>query len=618
MFCTNCGKQLADEARFCTSCGTAVGEAKKELAARAAPADEVSAAGVPASAGDSFASAAEGAAGVTGVSSDDSASAVAAVASAAGSDAKAAKPVNFKAAMDSTKARGKRRMPTIVLVALALALTSAVAFAAHYVYTGYIAPALEKSGINAPFYHGPADEAEEGASIYQLYNDKIQEYIQAYGEPASELPDESGWAVGNEWYLTGLCFADMVDFGDGVERLVCAYNNKSVTTEDRYLLLEQAHTVEVWQPGADGGIEMAYSSSAANIGNGGYSGLMFFESDGNVYLVGTHYGDPGDLPETEAFEAVADELLSGASIETTLYWGPSGESFEVKKSYAYAFTDDMDYLYAEDGVIVDEMSSSEWWANGKVSDHYLVGYGDSTALVITNETIAELAELASAQPASESEEASAQPVDLKAVNAAYDGVVEEYRQALGKLTLSSDLAELEEQHPHVNSYFLGFLSELMFWGTESDYMNNLFAATRDLDGNGTPELLVYYDTGHNKSIVQVSTYENGQVVEILANRSGGGSLSEGIEITTDGKVFCTAAAGVYGSMTLYSLSGGTLVEVESLAWSPSQQSGSETILLYEYTKDDTTTEKTDAQSNYYYSDFREGFTFVEDLGGERV
>ena len=99
MYCTKCGHFMAaEEARFCTSCGAALN-------------------------GGTAAGASVGMSQTPPVGESS------------------ATPVNFKAAMDSTKARGKRRMPIIVLVALALALTSAIAFAAHYVYSEYIAPA---------------------------------------------------------------------------------------------------------------------------------------------------------------------------------------------------------------------------------------------------------------------------------------------------------------------------------------------------------------------------------------------------------------------------------------------------------------------------------------------
>lgn len=579
MFCTNCGKQLADEARFCTSCGTAVGEVKKELVARAAsagaPDGAVASVGGPASAGDSAASAVVGA---TGVSSDDSASAVAAVASAAGSDAKAAKPVNFKAAMDSTKARGKRRMPTIVLVALALALTSAVAFAAHYVYTGYIAPALEESGINAPFYHGPVDEAEERASIYQLYNQKVQEYIHQYGEPGVEWPSGYGWAVGHEWYLTGLCFVDLVDFGDGVERLVCAYYDKEKdTTGDRYLMM-QAYILEVWQPDSSGGIEKVHSGTASSIGNGGYFGMELIEAEGETYLHSYQWAEPGELPGTEVFESMVGEAISDSTLEVSSYWGLAGDSFELRKTYASAMTDDFDFIYAEDGEIVEETTIAEWWDKSDYTTYYFLGYepeAKDLVIEVSNETIAELAELASAQPALESEEESAQPVDLKAVNAAYD----EWLAANGPA------GKME--------------------------------ARIDMDDNGVPELLIYL----GQHVSEIYTYENGEVVEVTNAESPDQTYRMSMEVTEDHFLFyrISANGGAVGSCVAYKVNGSSLEVQEKLSWEPVDWSSWTTSgLRFTHTTPEGTTEVVKPVDEYYFQQFEDKFTFIEDLGGQLI
>ena len=559
MFCTNCGKQLADEARFCTSCGTAVGEGKKERLTPTASAGAAASAGE--AAGDSAVSTAAGATGATGADATF----------AAAPDVKPAKPANFKAAMDSTRARGKRRMPMIVLVALALALTSAVAFAAHYVYTGYIAPALEESGINAPFYHGPVDEAEE---LNRLYYEKIQEYIQKYGEPTQvDYPDYGGW------YLEGLCYADLMDFGDGVERLVCAYYDKA--KEDSYGhkgFSDAPYTVEVWQPDGDGGIELAYSENADPIGNGGMSGLILCVREDASYMVNL-WDDPGAESMTECF----DYLGADAWIEATTYWGPSDGLFELKKSHGWADPGEGAALLSEDGVIVDENSSDEWWGdhveiNFSCFTNYssdMHGVASNDALTTTNETIAELAELASAQPASESEEASAQSVDLKAVNAAYD----EWLAANGPA------GKME--------------------------------ARIDMDDNGVPELLIYL----GQHVSEIYTYENGEVVEVTNAESPDQTYRMSMEVTEDHFLFyrISANGGAVGSCVAYKVNGSSLEVQEKLSWEPVDWSSWTTSgLRFTHTTPEGTTEVVKPVDEYYFQQFEDKFTFIEDLGGQLI
>ena len=172
-FCANCGKQLAEEARFCTSCGTAVG---------------------------ADASAEQGASVGQGFSQPTFAVAAQGAASSALA-ADAAKPASFKAAMDSTKARGKRRMPVIVLVALALALTSAIALAAHYIYSEYVAPAMNQSVSNA----SDQPESPELAAANAAYAAVIEEYRLALNE-LEENGDEQG--MGARYPHVSMTFLD--------------------------------------------------------------------------------------------------------------------------------------------------------------------------------------------------------------------------------------------------------------------------------------------------------------------------------------------------------------------------------------------------------------------------
>ena len=56
------------------------------------------------------------------------------------SDWASAQPVTFSAAMDDTRKSSKRRMPLVIMLALAMALVAGTAFAAYQIYVNVIAP----------------------------------------------------------------------------------------------------------------------------------------------------------------------------------------------------------------------------------------------------------------------------------------------------------------------------------------------------------------------------------------------------------------------------------------------------------------------------------------------
>lgn len=123
MYCHTCGNELDAEARFCTNCGTPVKPAEDASAAKgsalarqtapeAAPAPTASAAGTEA--------------------------APAPTAGAAANPAPApaaAEQTNFKSAVGKSSKKSRSKLSLIMLVVLAVLLVSAIAFAAHYLFT---------------------------------------------------------------------------------------------------------------------------------------------------------------------------------------------------------------------------------------------------------------------------------------------------------------------------------------------------------------------------------------------------------------------------------------------------------------------------------------------------
>ena len=75
-----------------------------------------------------------------------------------------------------------------------------------------------------------------------LLADKLTELIRTYGGPGYEATqaDDTSWTA----VAKGVCFADLVDFGDGAERLIVAYRRTPISYERPS---PEDYVVEVWR-----------------------------------------------------------------------------------------------------------------------------------------------------------------------------------------------------------------------------------------------------------------------------------------------------------------------------------------------------------------------------------
>ena len=144
MFCTQCGTKIQDDARFCPSCGASISDQNPP---NSKPVGEAAQPDSPTS------NDAEPAAAMT------------------------EKTTSLKSAVADTQRRSQRRMPLVALIALALALTSALAFAAYYIYTSMQQQApepvqvetqqLDEQQIDQPAEEETPDEASRAVEAYQ-------------------------------------------------------------------------------------------------------------------------------------------------------------------------------------------------------------------------------------------------------------------------------------------------------------------------------------------------------------------------------------------------------------------------------------------------------------------
>ena len=122
MYCTKCGAKLPRDARFCMNCGKPVVAIAPEKAAASTASSEkaVAPAVVPAKVAEP-----------TGASSSSQ------------SNPSPEQSETLRGAVNATKHRSRRRVPMVVLVALAMALVAGTAYAAYRVYTDVWLPAQQ-------------------------------------------------------------------------------------------------------------------------------------------------------------------------------------------------------------------------------------------------------------------------------------------------------------------------------------------------------------------------------------------------------------------------------------------------------------------------------------------
>ena len=122
MYCTKCGAKLPRDARFCMNCGKPVAAIASEKAAASTASSGKAAvpAAVPAKAAEP-----------TGASSSSQ------------NNPSPEQSETLRGAVNATKHRSRRRVPMVVLVALAMALAVGTAYAAYRVYTDVWLPAQQ-------------------------------------------------------------------------------------------------------------------------------------------------------------------------------------------------------------------------------------------------------------------------------------------------------------------------------------------------------------------------------------------------------------------------------------------------------------------------------------------
>lgn len=308
-FCTQCGAELAEGARFCTECGAVIeGASPRERSAAA----EVPPAPQPAP--------------------------------------PAAGPVPPEPPAPTPGAPRRRRGVVVAAVLAALVLLAAGGAAVTRVM------GLWGTGSDAPDAPAGTDELPDTDPVrkgkYAAFLAMLRDLEAEHG-PATVVSGGASSFPDARW-LDGLCFAKVLDFGDGVERLVVAYGAED-SLDESYPGDWYAYTVEVWEYSEGTDDLVSVWRGNMSFSNGGYASLSFSESqDGSAryYVV--------SVPDANnTVVGVRDDGSFG--VVTYLEASPGGPNGTVR--------------YLVDGL---EVSEDEYWAT---SDRYGIGlttYGSGT------------------------------------------------------------------------------------------------------------------------------------------------------------------------------------------------------------------------------------------------
>ena len=239
-----------------------------------------------------------------------------------------------------------------------------------------------------------ADEAtnDETKGADALYLEKLEELQDTYGEAevdTLELPDYNM----TEASLYGLIYAELIDFGDGVERLVTMWNiqqsNSTNDTDDSSTLSAHDARIEVWEYDEENDEVVAILGD----GNGipvpdstvSYSSIAFCSlsnGDSVLRLTSDEYDDSSDTL-TQSYYGLDDEDGFGAVwVEETItpYEGDPSYSINGETMDYDDFSDAHEEMFGEDfqefNTEVDRMIFFRFW--GSSEDIAVNGYDEST------------------------------------------------------------------------------------------------------------------------------------------------------------------------------------------------------------------------------------------------
>lgn len=490
MYCHQCGKEIEDGDKFCAYCGTAVSDEPIS-----APASE-DAATEPLPPTDEAADVAAAQQESADTERD----------SESQPDAEAAAS-SLKAAVASTRKRSRRKMPMILLVALALALASAVALAAYFVYTQVYLPSQQQEQEAVEEANPQWDEA---VAAYQVIIEQYNEAISLYNADeanSNEVTEHYPYVnyeialnfppTDSQWQYA---YHDLND--DGTPEMLIGIGDNTVFDIWSY---QDEEIVCVAQGMLRGNFSIRQNNLVMSYGSGGAKVHGF----SILRLTDDSVGDFRD-PESNSQDNFT--VVEGISSD----WGPTDDttSYDITNTdgstESGTCTDDefsemvqsLQAKYPEDTNIEwHPFATSSTTENGDADNDS----ANDNAGGVGNEAQSPSDSASSSSASPPSATAKISTASHRPTVDAYNDVIDQYKQSLK----TAPGKEAADDYPLVNPSYLDL---------SSGSAKQLYFAERDLNGDGTPELLVGDDSGYDRygaiEIFDIWTYQDNELTQV--------------------------------------------------------------------------------------------------------
>lgn len=307
-------------------------------------------------------------------------------------------------------------------------------------------------------------------SAYTKYKALVLEYEEKYGRVDTYCPDE--WRI----YLTGLCFAKLVDFNkDGLEELLLVYATGNL--QSGFLLYN--YTYEVWEYRYDN-INLIDTGELFGT-NGGIRTVWLADYEGQIYL-----------------------LTGGSdSFSYNYYHSYKGTEFGVIRTAICEDLFDPSATYSIDG---QKVPCEQWEQEERLWKTNLEEYCLNTSVEDINKTrnvLEETREKLGIKREVENINIGSDNMTSSVYNSwneAYNDILLQYYHVIHDRKADQN----EYTDPSIVNYML-------YYEYDSEYQCS-FSIT-DIDENGTPELLIY----NADRIIDIYTWQEGKTIRLLAH-----------------------------------------------------------------------------------------------------
>lgn len=202
------------------------------------------------------------------------------------------------------------------------------------------------------------------------FSAKIAELESAYG--TGEVVEDG------RTYITGLAYAEMVDFGNGNQKLVTAYLDES--SMKYQMPLPSDYVVEVWDWGKGNQELSSFQLPSCTSSPGGCAWIPYYASDSKVAIAVDHYYHPGE-------DLTVSNTLYGASENGAFGSVIASETSTTINPYTPQASSEFDYVVSDNPSDSDTYQSTKAQYSSTI-DVYLIGDPTTPPVASTLERVA--------------------------------------------------------------------------------------------------------------------------------------------------------------------------------------------------------------------------------------